>query len=591
MKFHFRIIGLFLIIIFISLAVLGIFMGRLLEQAHIDTLEDRIGKEARILIRLIDEKQMMDHPADFQRSMASYAREIADRITVIDPSGKVLVDTEENPAVMENHLNRPEVKQALERGYGKAIRYSNTLGYEMLYVSVLMTDINGRAVGVLRISEPIQMIDKEVNSWWFSLLAAILILFVLTALAGNRFTREITQPIEEITNVARKLSLNKYETRMKNIPKGDIGQLASAINTMADNLERQMEKIRENEQRLSGILTQMGSGVLLIGENRKINLANRATEQLLDVRANQIIGKPHIEVGKSIGLSRLIEKCFETGEAIREEVYLYYPGERILDAHLAPNMDEHNKVIGVITVLHDITEIRRLERMRSEFVANVSHELRTPITAVKGFAETLLDGALKDEKTATSFLKIIYDESDRLHRLINDILDLSKMEQRNLPLAVEKLDLVRLVKETAEMLKILMKEKSLTFHEPTGEDEVYMEGDRHRIQQIIVNLMTNAIHYTPEGGHIRIDAANAGDNVLLKVSDTGIGISEKELPRIFERFYRVDRARSRHSGGTGLGLSIVKHLVEMHHGSISVESKSGVGTTFAITFPKQFTFS
>jgi two-component system phosphate regulon sensor histidine kinase PhoR len=238
-----------------------------------------------------------------------------------------------------------------------------------------------------------------------------------------------------------------------------------------------------------------------------------------------------------------------------------------------------------VAVLHDVTETRRLEQIRSEFVANVSHELKTPVTSVKGFAETLLDGAMYDEATLREFLKIIYDESDRLHRLISDILDLSRIEQHRIPLKMEQLNVVDVVAETVQTMRKRIEKKQLELVLPQKR-HVMMEADKDRLRQILLNLVTNAIAYTPDKGRIEISLIERENELDLIVSDTGIGISEKDLPRIFERFYRVDKARSRQSGGTGLGLAIVKHLVESYHGKIRVESEEGKGSTFIVTLPR-----
>lgn len=265
---------------------------------------------------------------------------------------------------------------------------------------------------------------------------------------------------------------------------------------------------------------------------------------------------------------------------------MYYPDQRILDAHLAPYLGANGEIKGIITVLHDITDIRRLEKMRSEFVANVSHELKTPITSLKGFAETLLDGAMYDPEIAKSFLTIIHDESERLHRLITDILHLSKIEQHQLPFHPEPLNVTGVIYETIDTIQEEINKKQLTIKLP-NQKPVIIDAEKDRLQQIILNLVANAVTYTPDKGTIEIGIVEKDDQIELTVKDTGIGISKEELPRIFERFYRVDKARSRNSGGTGLGLAIVKHLVESHHGSIQVDSEEGKGTLFTITLPKK----
>ena len=270
---------------------------------------------------------------------------------------------------------------------------------------------------------------------------------------------------------------------------------------------------------------------------------------------------------------------------MRKDIHFYFPNTRIIDAHLAPYVHRNGQFKGIIAVLHDVTEVRRLERMRSEFVANVSHELKTPVTSVKGFAETLLDGAIDDPEAARDFLEIIYKESERLDRLIKDLLYLSQIEHQQLPLQVVKFNLNSVVHNVMEALKNQIENKKQQI-DIVNKGVVWLEGDRDKIEQIIMNLLSNAISYTPEAGKITMKLWEEKEKVYFQISDTGIGISQKDIPRIFERFYRVDKARSRSSGGTGLGLAIVKHLIESHRGMITVDSMEGVGTTFTVTLPK-----
>ncbi|MEX2415359.1 MAG: ATP-binding protein, partial [Paenibacillaceae bacterium] len=291
-------------------------------------------------------------------------------------------------------------------------------------------------------------------------------------------------------------------------------------------------------------------------------------------------------------LIRLIRECMNSNEHIRDDLLFYYPEERVLEANLLP-MTVNDEYSGIVIVLHDITAIRRLERMRSEFVANVSHELRTPITAIKGFAETLLSGAMNDKETAMSFLQIIHDESNRLNRLIEDTLALSKIESKRVPMQFTPIDMGLFIGKTVEMVRQEADRRKIEV-EQSIVGHVFIEADEDRLRQIMINLLSNAITYTPEGGHVNVivqpfsignDTSTENEKVRIIVKDTGMGIPKKDIPRIFERFYRVDKARSRSSGGTGLGLSIVKHLVELHRGTVKVESTVGVGTRFIIELP------
>ncbi|GAB7388614.1 ATP-binding protein [Bacillaceae bacterium] len=586
-KLWLRISFAFISLIFLVLLGIGAYAANMMKDTYIEMMRNQLSQDAKLALETIDTARLMERPQALQREVERFAEAVQTRITIIDWKGNVLADSEEDPAAMENHGDRPEFREAVRNGraIGEAIRFSTTLGYEMMYVALPIVR-DERVIGVMRVAVTLEQVQKAVRQLWVSLASVMGGVLILSALISIKMAQGITRPIEEIIRVARHLTQKKYDSRVRVQTKDELEQLASAINFLASSLQQQMEEIQENEQRLAGVLTNLVSGVMLIGSHRRIVLVNPAMEQILGSPADYLVGKLHIEASKNFGLSQLIDKCLKQGGKIREEVHVYYPKERILDAHLAPYLNEEGEIRGVITVLHDITEIRRLEKMRSEFVANVSHELKTPITAVKGFAETLLDGAMHDEETCRSFLKIIYDESDRLHRLINDILNLSKIEQQRLPLKIETVNLSDLVYETTATLQEQISKKKLTLHLPE-QRQVFIEGEKDRLRQIILNLVANGIAYTPEGGKISVQLVEKAEEVDLVVADTGIGIPQKDLHRIFERFYRVDKARSRESGGTGLGLAIVKHLVESHHGRIHVESEEGRGSTFTITLPKK----
>ncbi|WCK55519.1 ATP-binding protein [Aneurinibacillus sp. Ricciae_BoGa-3] len=577
-----KLTSIFLLVIVVLLLVVGLYVGKLLENAYINILEERLKKEAIIICE--DVISMGLHNPQLQQRMVKFTGEIGERITIVDLQGKVLADSENDPTKLPNHGNRPEIREAIRTGIGQSIRYSATMRYDMMYVAVPLKP-NGKTIGVVRVSVTITTVQETIRKLWLSLVGVLIVTLLLFGLLSTRITKSITQPIEEITKVARDITHKQFKSRVTTYAKGEVGQLAKAVNFMASSLEQQLSALQENEKRLEGILNNMFSGVMLVSDSYRIILVNAAAEELLGYKANELIGFRHNEVGRSFSISQLIGRCFETGEKIREELHIYYPTEKIIDINLAAYSNEEGEIKGVIVVLHDITAIRRLEKMRSEFVTNVSHELKTPITSIKGFTETLLDGALEDVEISRSFLTIINEESDRLYRLISDILDLSKIEQKRMPLQLEEVDVPELIKETVRILHEEARAKNIVIYLP-HEDKIVIEGDHDRLQQIVLNLVSNAVSYTPPDGEVMIETREEGQHVVLSVQDTGIGIPPQHLPRIFERFYRVDRARSRESGGTGLGLAIVKHLVESHHGSITVESTEGKGTTFTVTLPK-----
>ncbi|MDR7314755.1 two-component system histidine kinase PnpS [Brevibacillus nitrificans] len=571
-------------LISLVLLLMGMYFAKVLENSYLQSLNELLSRESKLIAQAVQFPDVLSDRATLEERILQVAPTDEVRLTLIDTKGKVLYDNSTYAEEMENHHDRPEFLAALKGETGISRRYSETLGHDMMYVAVPIVQ-DTQIVGAVRSAMSMKDITDTIHNMWYSLLTGLLVTLVVGSIVVSRISFSIIRPIEEITRVARNITQRQYESRVRIKAKDEIGQLAGAINFMASSLEQQMYEISENQQRLSGVLTNMTSGVIFISEQRRIMLVNPAVEKLLGTAGHEIVGKLHIEAGKSFGLSKYIDRCLDNSEKFREEVHIYYPQERVLDVNFAPYINFKGEARGVVVVLHDITEIRRLEKMRSDFVANVSHELRTPITSIKGFTETLLEGAMQDEETCRNFLQIISDESERLYRMIRDILDLSKIEQKRLPLQMNQVHLQELITSAVAIMNDQAQRKQLSIALPNQTPEILLMTDRDCLQQIVLNLLSNAVAYTPEGGAITIHTEQNAQRVMIQVSDTGIGIPEKDIPRIFERFYRVDKARSRDSGGTGLGLAIVKHLVENLHGQISVKSREGQGTTFTVTLP------
>ncbi|MED4584850.1 two-component system histidine kinase PnpS [Brevibacillus choshinensis] len=571
-------------LISLVLLLMGMYFAKVLENSYLQSLHELLSRESKLIAQAIRFPDVFSDRAVLEERVLQVAPTDEVRLTVIDRDGLVLYDNSTQVKEMENHHDRPEFLAALHGDTGISRRYSETLGHDMMYVAVPVMQ-GTEIVGAVRSAMSMKDITDTIHNMWYSLLTGLLVTLVVGSIVVSRISFSIIRPIEEITRVARNITQRQYESRVRIKAKDEIGQLAGAINFMASSLEQQMYEISENQQRLSGVLTNMTSGVIFISEQRRIMLVNPAVEKLLGTPGHEVVGKLHIEAGKSFGLSQYIDRCLDKSEKFREEVHIYYPQERVLDVNFAPYINFKGEARGVVVVLHDITDIRRLEKMRSDFVANVSHELRTPITSIKGFTETLLEGAMQDEETCRNFLQIISDESERLYRMIRDILDLSKIEQKRIPLHMHQVHLQELISSAVAIMNDQANRKQLTITLPSQTPDIWLMTDKDCLQQIILNLLSNAVAYTSDGGTITIHTEKDTKQVKIQVIDTGIGIPEKDIPRIFERFYRVDKARSRDSGGTGLGLAIVKHLVENLHGHITVESKEGKGTTFTATIP------
>ncbi|GIP15475.1 PAS domain-containing sensor histidine kinase [Paenibacillus montaniterrae] len=588
LSFRARLTTIIISMVALSVIASGLLMLKTFEENHINVLEDTLEREMRLIAAQMDwVAGSNEELIDYYTERAIKLQELTDtRVTIIKSDGTVLADSNYNPREMDNHGHREEIIGALEQGLGKSTRSSDTLHQNMLYVAIPVTNTASDETYVLRLAISLAEVEQSISSLTVVLVVGLLILFVVAALISYRIALGLTKPLEKITQVAKRIKNMDYRARVEVKKNDEIGELGNAINAMADSLQIQMTRIRENENHLQSVLSNMINGVVMMDSQGSILIMNDRAEQILGISASKLIGRHYREIKQQYELSQLIMEGFETRKHIHEEITFYYPEERLLELNLVPIYQTHGtEFSGILLVLQDVSAIRRLERMRSEFVANVSHELKTPIAAVKGFAETLLGGAVKDEETAKAFLEIIYDESERLNRLIGDILELSKIESRRVPLILSPVNIAQFMVNTIAILEVSAHRKHINVN-LSAPEELYMEADEDRLRQIFVNLLSNAISYTPEGGKVEVRISlTEQEQVRIEISDTGIGIPEKDLPRIFERFYRVDKARSRSSGGTGLGLSIVKHLVELHKGTITVQSVVGKGTTFILELP------
>ncbi|KQX45916.1 MULTISPECIES: two-component system histidine kinase PnpS [unclassified Paenibacillus] len=593
-KFRAKLTFILILLIGCSMLIAGIFMAKVLENSHIKSLQDNMERELQVITAALDwnRKGTDVELISYYTEQAKHLKEATnERLTYVRADGKVLGDSDQRPEQMDNHLNRPEIASAAANGVGYVTRYSDTLKENMLYAAIPVKNEAQETTGFLRISMSLEQVGKSIRSLWYFLISGLIILFLIAGIVSYRIAKGITHPIEKMTKVAQQITNMNYQSRVPAYSNDEVGQLGQAINRMSESLQQQMARIQENERRLQGVMENMMSGIMMIDREERIMLLNPAAEYILGFSSQELLGKKYNEAKQQFEFTKLIQECIETQDPIRDEMVFYYPAERILDIHLSPIAHEDEEWSGVLIVIHDITAVRRLERMRSEFVANVSHELKTPIAAVKGFAETLLAGALNDKETAVSFLQIIFDESERLNRLIGDILELSKIESKRIPMNFSPIYLPEFLERSLSVLRKEAEKKHIELS-MLVDDDIYIEADEDRLRQIIINLLSNGIAYTHDGGKVKVrveplDMNADGDYERLRliVSDTGMGIPKKDLPRIFERFYRVDKARSRSSGGTGLGLSIVKHLVELHKGTIRVDSEVGVGTRFTIELP------
>ena len=522
---------------------------------------------------------------DFQDVAVRMGHALELRATIISLDGKVLGDTDltrEQLAVVENHAHRPEVLGALKNGFGINKRFSNTIKRKMLYMALPFG--NEKIKGILRFSMPIRDIDL-LEAKMRQIVAGTVIFVILLSLGlTSVVSLFVSRPLIEMSAIAQAMAKGDFSKKASFYTQDEIGELAMSLNSMSEEIKDKIEKINSERAKLDLVLLSMFEGVMVTDENEGIILMNPSLKKLFFVDFDPT-GKKPLEVIRNTSVQDMVDRILKKRYHLAtEEIIIPMPEEKILKVNGVPIV-RNDKLEGAILVFHDITELRHLERIRQDFVANVSHELRTPISSIKGYAETLLEGALEDKKNVKEFIGIILQDSNRLATLINDLLDLSKRESGKMKMTLLLLDPVSLIKRAVAIMDNQVKTKSiaLKLDLPVGLPKI--KADEARFSQVMINLLDNAIKYTPERGVVTISARVVNDALQIDVSDTGIGIEEKDLPRIFERFYRVDKARSRELGGTGLGLSIVKHIVQAHGGQAWVVSEFGKGSTFSFTIP------
>ncbi|GAX88886.1 two-component system histidine kinase PnpS [Effusibacillus lacus] len=581
-----RITFTYMILIVVTLLISGVYILQFIERVYMENLKKTLIDEAKIVANWVSPYMVTpDSSLPFLAEVSTTVNSsTGKRITVYDRNGKSLYDT--HPGSVEESAVKPEVQEALNRRIGSETRLDSAKGSNSLFVAVPIVD--GETVqGAVRVGIPLNPVYKELGNLWVSVGISLLAVAVISSVVGMYFASGIARPIEEITRVTRQIARGAFTERVRYRSQDELGVLGESVNLMADRISDQFEDLTQEKSKLEGIIASMESGVMVVDRSGRIQVVNQATKNLLSHSGRSLLGQWHWEVGRSYGLSSMIDEVLVTGDSQRKEITLMSPADTSVELYATPIKGKNDSIVGAVVVLHDVSKWRRVEQMRTEFVANVSHELRTPITAVKGFAETLLDGALEHPDMRRQFIKIIYEESDRLSRLVNDLLELSRIESGHVVMQFEPCEINELVRTTVDKLVHQAGQNGLVLESHPAGQPVYAEVARDRVSQVLINLIGNAIAYTPEGGRIDVTVEDGVDQVIVRVKDTGIGIPQDDLPRLFERFYRVDKARARRSGGTGLGLAIVKHIVEAHKGKVWVDSYPGRGSTFSFTLPKR----
>ncbi len=555
-----------------------------IAQARVD-LQDKARLVEELLAKPLQRVETMgavDAAADIDEQIKRLGREVDARITIILTDGLVVADSAEEPQRMDNHAQRPEVLRALAGQIGSSLRFSHTVQRNMLYVAIPL--LRAHAVSsVVRTSIPLTSIETTLGKLYRRIALAGLLVALCAALVALFVSRRISRPLEELGRGAALFAHGDLQHRLSLSGSREIAGVAEGMNEMAAELDRRMHSVEDKRTEQEAVLSSMVEGVIAIDTEGRLITLNAAAALLLDIDPHASLGGTIEETVRNPELQRFVNAALEAKQPIQEELTFHTRDAQIWQAHGACIREAGGGCLGAVVVLNDVTEMRRLETIRRDFVANVSHELKTPITAVTGFLETLLDGALDDPQTARRFVEIAARQADRLNAIIEDLLSLSRLEQTAAPDSLERgpVALATLLANTLEACGTKAAAKNITLELHCNSD-VQATVNAPLLEQAAVNLIDNAIKYSPNGSRVTISGRATDGHIEVEVRDQGAGIEQRHLPRLFERFYRVDKARSRDMGGTGLGLAIVKHIAQAHGGSVDVSSRPGKGSIFTI---------
>jgi two-component system phosphate regulon sensor histidine kinase PhoR len=576
--------------VLLAVILLGSMVVERTKHNELKQIEEKLHEYALLVQEIIPAGPIDNSLAN---RLQALDRKLGMCITLIGKDGTVLLDTREDPKHMDNHASRKEIEDALATGFGLAARRSATVGESMMYAA-LATGEKASDVRYVRVAFPLAAVEETVAELtWHVWSAAGLATLVALGLAFW-LARRHTGPLQELTTGAEEIAAGGFGHRVPPRGNNEVGQLTRTFNYMSERLADQFAQLEEDRQQLRAVLSSMVEGVVALDNEQRVLFANERAGQLLDFPTQAAVGRHLGELVRQRALQDIVQRALGDPGLHREELTWHGPGPRSVAVHVGRFPGTPPR--GIVLVLHDTSDLRRLERLRQEFVANVSHELKTPLSVITACVETLIDGAVEDQENRGRFLERIAEQAERLNYLILDLLSLARIESETEAFTLQAVSLEKVVAACLERHRTLADAKNqlLETQQPpapvapanaAGTLPVLAWADDEAVRQILDNLVDNALKYTPSGGTIRVRWGQDGEHVFLQVEDTGIGIPEAELPRVFERFYRVDKARSRELGGTGLGLSIVKHLAQAMQGSVSARSKLGIGSTFTVRLP------
>jgi two-component system phosphate regulon sensor histidine kinase PhoR len=595
-RFFWQIFPAALFIIVLSISSASWYGTRMIQAFQQQQMQEDI-KDRALLLRPHIRQLRSGSSSALQTFCRETGRMAATRITVIAGDGTVLGDSNENPAHMDNHATRPEIRAASSGDTGASLRFSKTLSQNMLYVAIPLNNANP-SQGVLRLSVSAAALDAMLSTIHRRLLYGILLIALMAAMVSYFLARRISRPIEEMRRSAERLAGGDTNQPITiegaNVP-SEMLELAQSLNNMAQQLNARIRTISQQHNELEAVFASMTDGVLAIDPNHSIIRINRAAAELFNIQHQSLQGMNYEAIIRNLELQNFLEHSLNGQESITRELTLMENGQKmILNCHVHPLYDGDNRQMGSLVILNNRTRIKQLESIRQDFVANVSHELKTPITAIRGYVETLLDGALDDKKAAKSFLRIILRQGGRLDAIVDDLLSLARIEDlaHNQKMEFNQEDILPILETVIQTCSVAAQNKDISIEVHCEPESLQGPLNKAMLEQALINLLTNAIAYSPPHSGITLkaeirDMETAQTNICISVRDQGPGIDPLHQSRVFERFYRCDKARSREHGGTGLGLAIVKHIADCHRGTIELNSQPGQGATFSLIIPME----
>ncbi len=577
---------LFILLIVVMVFAVSWYASLAVKGFHMDRTKAELEVEADLVARIVTSYISMGTEFGAAVPCEELGGLTMSRVTVVRKDGTVLCDTEEKAGRMENHADRPEIRQALLGRPGKSVRYSDTLREHFMYVAVPVR-VGEDMLGAVRVSVPLTFIDRDMRDIRLRIFLGGLVAAAAGVLLSLVLSRRISGPLARMRRGVDHFSRNELSYRIPSSDIEELGSLADVMNEMAANLEERMNTVIHQRNEQEAIFLSMVEGLFVVDTDERILKINRAAGALLDLDPERVIGRSIQEAVRNTELQEFVARALSSEDPVGADIKIIgEPGEGFLQAHGSLLMDSSGGKLGAVIVIDDVTQLRRLEGMRRDFVANVSHELRTPITSVKGFVETLLDGEFHSQENTEKFLRIIAKQADRMNSIIEDLLFLSRMERDTdaATIRLAKSDVRGVLDDAVQVCEARAGEKGIDI-EIESPETLGAVINPPLLEQAVINLIDNAVKYSEHGSRVEIRAKTGDGEVVISVADRGCGIEREHLPRLFERFYRADKARSRKLGGTGLGLAIVKHIVQAHHGSVSIESTPGEGSTFFIHLP------